>query len=72
MLIERKQYKDRIRNSIEDVHKKIVILYGAREVGKTTLLKDFYYNYQTQAQKYYISLDDSLTYTQFANAQEFI
>lgn len=70
MLFKRKKYLDKIYKYLEN-NNKLIILYWARQAGKTSLLKILIEDKNLNSSKYYINFDDIFE-KKWNNKQEFI
>ncbi len=69
MIFKRKKYLDELYEGLKK--EKLIILYGARQVGKTTLLKILLEDTELETQKIYINFDDMYT-KNFKTKDEFM
>jgi len=70
-MIVRTKYINQIKEKLNSTNR-VIFLIGARDVGKTTILKQIHWDDEIHFKKIYFSFDDSIVSKQFEDVSDFV
>ena len=72
MRYKRTRYVNALRNSLQDKKKRLILLTGPRDSGKTKILEYIFHSDDIKEKKRYYPFDTSIVTKQFHDVQEFM